>query len=68
MYILCSSVKSKLDEENSLMQRDKELKEILEKKKSDILQSQKKDMDLLTAQNDAFKSELEDKLRYWHHI
>ena len=56
-------VKTKLDGENTLLQRDKELKDTLEKKKTELLHSQKKENEGLSAQNDTFKNELEEKLR-----
>jgi hypothetical protein len=58
-----ASVKQRLDDENRLLQRDRELKETLEKKKNDLLHSQKKEQETLLAENEAFKNDLEAKLR-----
>lgn len=58
-----ASVKQRLDDENRLLQRDRELKETLEKKKNDLLHTQKKEQETLLAENEAFKNDLEAKLR-----
>lgn len=58
-----ASVKQRLEDENKLLQRDRELKETLEKKKNDLLHSQKKEQETLLAENEAFKNDLEAKLR-----
>jgi len=46
-----------------LLQRDRDLKETLEKKKNDLLLSQKKEQETLLAENEEFKNQLEAKLR-----
>lgn len=45
------------------MARDKELKETLEKKKNETAATQKTQIDAQNAENEAFKNDLESKLK-----
>ena len=58
------SVVKKCEGESKGLQKNKELKEVFEKKKTDLLQSQKKELEELTNENEKFKDELEEKLKY----
>ena len=59
-----SSVTKKCEDENKDLLKNKDLKEVFEKKKTDLIYSQKKELDELTDENEQFKNELEEKLKY----
>jgi len=57
-------VKKKFEEDTKALQRDRELKENLEKKKNDAISQHKKEFDKNFEEIEAFKTDLEEKLKY----
>lgn len=62
--IFMKPVTKKCEAENKDLLKNKDLKEVFEKRKADLLQSQKKELEELTEENERFKNDLEDKLKY----